>query len=362
MKKYYPILISKQGELTAIQHLTQDVKDNICPVIEILEEILEKKIRLTKGMPKDTPRQKKYNDLLEKTLYTHWSFDGNKIIFDFTYFNFANGKFEVIKNVINSLLARKVNIIFAVQSNSEAQYLDSVKEWIKKYKINVCIRISRTIGNGFDGCNKDASELLERLNISSRNVMLLIDLGYANKDNFDLLFSTAKYATLLLTQKKKDWMGIIISSGSFPKDLSEFKTPNSVYTIKRYEWSIWEKIKKDEDFPLIKYGDYGTKYPIYEDAGYAGTISIRYTVDGNFFIYKGQKTDLHTDGHGQYISHCKKLTATEDYFGKDFSWGDMKIDEISKETIKNNKLVTGSAGTWVSISQNHHITHLHEIL
>jgi len=107
----------------------------------------------------------------------------------------------------------------------------------------------------------------------------------------------------------------------------------------------------------IKYGDYGTKHPYYIPAAFEGSASIKYTVVNEYVIYRGRKASDHSRGGVQYCDSSAALIATVDYLGRPFSWGD---DEIFN---RGNRVVNpGNAGTWVQISQNHHITLLHSVL
>jgi hypothetical protein len=69
--------------------------------------------------------------------------------------------------------------------------------------------------------------------------------------------------------------------------------------------------------------------------------------------------------------HARKIVEnTECYSGKDFSWGDLQIEEYSKRNPKvdlsqpksKQKPKPGTGGTWVAIGQNHHIVLLHGLL
>ncbi len=107
----------------------------------------------------------------------------------------------------------------------------------------------------------------------------------------------------------------------------------------------------------MKYGDYGTKNPIYAEVGFLGTSSIKYTTEDHFVIYRGELPQNHPRGMSQYIDKAIQLIATDYYSGREFSWGDEKIYIIATE---NNR--SGNPKTWVEISQNHHITILSSLL
>jgi hypothetical protein len=233
---------------------------------------------------------------------------------------------------------------------------------MKSHRLNICIRTSERTG-GVDNFKEASESLQKEMNGESNKIILLLDLGYAKPDNHNTLATNAKTVIKSLTKKVDDWLEVVVSSSSFPEDLSKFKPAHSVvHRITRYEWVIWNTIIKDDNCKNIKYSDFGTKYPFYIEANFAGSVSVKYSVKDEFVIHKGELTNEHKEGHGQYIMHAFKLITSKDYSGRGFSWGDGKIYEIAHEDLKNEKKKTGSSTTRVQISQNHHITLIDSLL
>jgi hypothetical protein len=354
VKKYYPILVARKGELVALQRLDQDVKEEISPIIEVLADVIEKKVeenKVTKVV---------YKDEFENFLKTHWSFFNNQVVLDFSYVENLETKINVIRALIVSLVKSGVNVIPAIQENSPASYTDMIKSLILEYRLNACFRTSEQSG-GFDNFKATTEWLLKKVEIDPANTILLLDMGEAEKDKINLLGTLAKLSINSLTQKITDWLSIVVASGSFPEDLTEISQRHIAQKIPRHEWTIWNNIIKDENFKAIRYGDFGTKFPIYRDVRQAGTVSIKYTIENEYLIYKGDTTLNNEEGRDQYIAHALKLIGSADYYGQRFSWGDFRIHEIAHETLKDKKK-PGSPTTWVQISQNHHITLLHSLL
>lgn len=357
MKKCYPILLSKKGEIVALQYLAQNVKDEISPVIEIVQASIEKKEKQKSGPPKIV-----YKEDLEAFLKTHWSFFGNQIVFDFSLFPNIATKIDDVEKLIISLLKSGVNIIPAIQINSNSEYVKLVKTLIREYRVNVCFRTSEGSG-GFDNFKDETTKLMQEISVADpARILLLLDLGYATKDKVNIFGTIGKMSIRSLPHQVSKWLDVVLASSSFPENLGQLRVSSNCHLLPRHEWTIWNNVKKEVDLGDVKYGDFGTKHPFFEEANFAGTISIKYTTEENFLVFKGVKTEEHHDGHGQYITHCQKLTKMQEYSGKDFSWGDLRIHEISLENIKDDERKTGSSTTWVQISQNHHVTLLHHLL
>lgn len=332
--KYFPILVSKAGELSALKNLFQNVKNETAPVIQILDG---------------------HFDNVDNMLNTHWAFQGNSVILDFSLL--ANPNIIVVENLLRSLNAAHVNVIPTVDLNSSNQYIQLVQNLNRQLNISVCLRTSTTTG-GFTNYNNHINNLASRLNVPNNNLLLLLDFGLVGANTFN---NVANLASLVINSipNPATYLEIIIASGSFPQDLSAFAS-NNTYLLQRYEWTIWGMIQNN--LPIqIKYSDYGTKHPIYTEANFLGSCSIKYSADLNFVIYRGEVPQNHPLGNGQYINFSKQLVLSQHYSGPAFSWGDNRIHTMSAQNI-NPPHNPGNPKTWVEISQNHHISLLESLL
>lgn len=351
MKKYYPILISKEGEMVCLRHLTQEVKDNVCPVIQVLKTTL-----LKLEDKKDDASSLVYDKSFEENLGIHWSFPGNKVILDFSLFDDLSKHIRTVKKLINNLIAKGVEVIPTVQINSPPVYLDLIQDLITSSNTQICLRASYK--TGIISFPNEVPDLLARISGKPNNAVLLIDLGVASETNKVML---AEMAVLTIQKLPKNkWLDIVVASGSFPQDLTYVTPSDKVHHLPRFEWEAWRELNKHQKG--VKYGDYGTKYPVHSDAPYAGTVSIKYSTETSFVIFKGKLAKEHKHGNGQYITHAKKLVASDDYSGDDFSWGDSRILEISRQNLEDEETKPGNPATWVKISQNHHITLMDSLL
>jgi hypothetical protein len=350
MKKYFPILLSKKGELVCLQHLSQSVKDNISPIIEVLSKSIIKYDKDTEAFS--------YDDSFEKYLKTHWDFDNAQFILDFSLFEDITSNIKYIKKLLENLIRKGINVIPSIQENSPLVYTDLLIRLVRENNIKVCIRSSNNSG-GFINYSDSIGSLIKKLKINSTQVILLLDLGVVEDHNYPMLSTIAAVSIQSLNAKTK-WADIVVASGSFPPDLSKLIPPHKVYRLPRHEWKVWNLLSAK--IPHIKYSDFGTKYPVYAEVNYTGTISIKYSTENDFVVYRGSKSEDHVDGHGQYITHSEKLILTPDYLGQHYSWGDLKIHEYAQEDINDENRKTGTATTWVQISQNHHISLLEQLL
>lgn len=335
MKKYYPILLSKAGELTALSNLSENVKTEIAPVLQILDGTLSN---------------------VESFLIDRWNFESNSIYLDLSLYENLEDEIVSIRDLFQNLVDNDIHLTPVIQENSPNSFIEMIRDFATTNSLNVCIRVSNETG-GFINFTNRINSMLNNLGFESSNISLLLDLGYAQNHNYNTLATVAILTIQTLLQNNSNWENIILSSGSFPENLNGF-VPNNVYHIDRYEWQVWNLIQSEENIrEFIKYSDYGTKNPIYSETNFLGTSSIKYTTENHFVIYRGELPQNNPLGMGQYIEKGSQLIQTSDYSGNEFSWGDKRIYDIVQE---NNR--PGNPRTWVEISQNHHITLLHNLL
>lgn len=338
MKKYFPILLSKAGELTALSHLSRHVKDEVVPIIQMLSD--------------------DYNSA--QTMFsTEWTFDDNELYLDFSLC--AAFDKVLVRHLIINLVNSGVNVTPVIQHNSSTQYIALVENLIDKGHItNICIRFSNSSG-GFININNQLDNLLTRLGVNRNQTSILLDFGFVDDHNYNTIAALA-ISIISGINHRHNYRDIIISSGSFLENLSSLTPAGRLYRLQRYEWDIWLALQSQQGITSIKYSDYGTKYPYYTEANFQGTCSIKYTVETEFIIYRGEISGNHKEGNGQYIIFADRLVRSADYSGAVFSWGDGRIDFFAHQILTDPNRKTGNAKSWVEISQNHHITLLHSLL
>jgi len=338
MKKYYPILLSKLGELKALSNLSQTTKNETTPILQILTDNTDK----------------------IEDFSPDWNFDGNELYLDFSIMDpFVR---TTASNLISRLKSKGVNVVPVVQENSNPRYLSLITDLVNTDDVTqICIRFSNTSG-GFMNVDNTITTLLTTLGISRNNTSILFDFGLVGLTNYNMVAAIAATVINSITNRN-DYENVIVASGSFPDNLGALNPPGRVYRLTRYEWNVWLSLQSQASIKgTIKYGDYGTKHPFYSEANFQGSCSIKYTVTNDFVIYRGEISGNHRDGNGQYITFSGQLMASADYSGAEFSWGDGRICFFAGQVMNDPRRKTGNAGSWVEISQNHHITFLTSIL
>ncbi len=332
MKKYFPILLSKAGELSALSHLSQSTKEEICPIIKVLPDT--------------------YNNV--ETAFSSWNFEGNKLFLDFSLFTPFNS--DHINNLMSNLTQKGVDITLVLQSNSPRSYTELIKRLLEQGKIlNLCLRFPSDEDESHNISEKISTYLL-RFNIEIGQISILLDYGYLNDQNYNLVSNSAIQKISSLTNLDQI-LNVIVASGSFPENLGSLSPSTTPHLLQRYEWNLWQALQNNvKTRGLIKYSDYGTKNPSYIVARFKGSCSIKYTLPSHYLIYRGELSQNHPHGNGQYIIFAKLLVQSTNYKGSTFCWGDQRISYHAEQQLTDPNNHPGNGQTWVAISQNHHIS------
>lgn len=338
MYKYYPCLISKKGEIDALKRLDQENKNQLSPILDLVHEGM--------GLGKVTEQIKK-----------NWGFPGNRILIDFSRFTSTKDLTD-IDGLFKSLRLGNVKAVPVVWLSGSPEQRRIAKNQIARNKLGAAIRLPFKVGE-IHNVNSQVSALIDELGVKDSDTVLILDFGYVQRTDVNRVSDTAINVINNLTSK--NFKSVVLLSGSFPVDLTEFKKSYSPQAIRRIEETIFVRVSRAHTF--VKYGDYGTKHPDYvPPQKHPGTCSVKYSTKAAFVIYKGELAQNSSIGSGQYIKHCRKLTKEPTiYQGEGFSWGDLKIKQISKEKITDDKKKTGSSTTWVTISLTHHMTLINQL-
>jgi hypothetical protein len=353
MKNYYPILVGKEGEYSALRRLTQKVKDRICPVIEILDNTKRKLNEQTGKKEKVWPPH--FNGKDANFFRVHWRSHESAVILDFSKYERSEEYFELIREFIDTIISYNIKTTISIKHDSCEKHYELVKDYFNDDRCNVCIRLDVNGGLGNDVA-KVVSSIKRKIGIEGKEeqgrVVYLLDMGMVKEDNIETLIEEAGLTLDILGSESK----AIVTSSALPIDLRDYD--EGEHKIERLEWTLWNTLLKN--YSKLKYGDYGTKSSLFSDATATPAPSCKYTTLENYIIYRGRKK--HPEGNDQYISHAKNLVKNPAYAGYEFSAGDKSIFQISRQSLKDLKKSPGNAGMWIEISQNHHITLLTKLV
>jgi hypothetical protein len=332
LMKYVPFLKVKQGELSALKHVSGDVAAVIKPYHLFLNDV-------------NTTRAGEYLDSIVGPLAK--SYEGKNMEFyadlsiftDYEHIHIC----EVMRNV-------GLEFTFVINGlNLESTTANYLRE-NKLFNNGTAIRLRPSDGLNFESINSKILRLEEFFGIDKGQIDLILDFGYISANNTGLY--TASYEKL---QDKisdfENFRNIIFLAGSFPKDMNGIAV-DSIHDLPMFEYEVFKSL-----LPITKrilvYGDYGNIHPIInpDPTNFPASCTIKYTVKGAFRIFRGTVAGKVPQGTGQYVQKSKLIVASNIYDGPDFSYGDREIKLYAEEKKKGN----GSATTWITNTINHHI-------
>lgn len=336
MKRIYvPILKCKKGEQSALYNLTDSVKQQTVPLLEI---------------PYSSATTKKsVNELIN----AFWS---NRKFFFYFMPDWYDSRIEEVPTFFHSdtvsdcIKAQGIPVI-------DLSIINEINNINELTTNGIAIRIRN---NEFGNIEDTLNPLFENNILDRKNTDLVLDLQYVSAEDLFAKSAVLKsvFADLDLAS---EYRSIIISSVSFPKTLSNMEA-GKIYRFKRIENEIFAlclKLANRFNFNYC-YSDYGPAdiEDISFVIGMSPNFKIKYTVFDDFICIKG----LSLKRGGLDIQNvqdlAKLLVNSDDFSGKDYSWGDEKIYALAQK----ESCSPGNLTTWVSYAMNHHITFItHQI-
>jgi hypothetical protein len=160
MKKYYPILVAKAGELSALSHLSPDVQNMTSPIIQVISGSQARLINFGCDF---------------------WNFDGNELYLDFSLVQDDEASVE---SFIITLVEHNVNVVPVIQDIATLRYIRLFGRLLKDDMINeVAVRFSNS--GYFDRINPINEVLIDHLSIAKENISIIIDFRYIHRNNYD---------------------------------------------------------------------------------------------------------------------------------------------------------------------------------
>jgi hypothetical protein len=334
---YVPVVRWKQGERKALRQLTPDVRELVVPIIEPITSLYVSKTDGRLRAPIEAINRK-----IAGSIVSNWG--QSTLIVDavqlapFLSRNHPIAAITSICRAARELGARAVPSIRRLDARATVEY----RRYLHDSDIGVCVRLD-LMDLELPDIRERTKSLLSALRHDRDAIDLVVDYGC-------YYFDQPKMAELLRRVGGwEDWRSITMLCGSFPKDLSE--VPEGMVPLKRREVEFWQ----DQLFELgsgrlIRFGDYGTQYPIFNEPpeGCNPSVSIRYTSEKEWLVCRGQGVEQ--AGTRQWIGHSAMLVQNQRFHGGDFSAGTRYVLDRLLSSAS-----TGNFSTWLQAGFNHHI-------
>lgn len=333
--KYFPILKAKAGEFSSLAKLSNSLRYDIVPVIELVADC---------------------ENATRKHLVNEWDFPDNRVIIDPFYFRLTGNSFDAYLILLRELKEKGVNVIPAVGVDDDASELALIRDYQEEFDCQICVR-PRGLGLRPKNLRAKLDGVNAALDVTDGDLIVILDYGFIDKNNVDTKIISALEAVEVLLPTST-FKRVVVGGGSFPVNLNDMVVGRR-YELKRFEWQLWVAVISEFLSDDFGYCDYGTRHPIFSDepVAFAGSCSLRYSTEPSFMVYRGQKAQDHRDGNLQYHHHCEKVSLETFYDGPTFSWADNQINDRAGRSTN-----PGNATTWVTISLVRHFTKIASLL
>jgi len=351
-KHYVPILKWKRAEQSALEILKIEDKKLMTPLIQFVMPKLTTKESLGKTDDEKFKQiilkfQEKIKKIPEEIIEA-WGL--TPIFVDVSLLYTTELKVEIFENLV---LKEKETGIFLIPVLHLSDNLKIIKT-VENHKHGLCLRLVCADLDDLNELDKKIKSFFTSIRLSEKDIDLLVDIKDIgeNSDKFFKYMNLSKGIPNLLK-----WRTFTFASGAFHEDLSKCKRDEENH-IQRFDWINWIHQIQDKSFPRKpSFSDYAIQYPIYKESTqfFAPTTSIKYTLENDWFILKGEKQKFEL-----YLANAKLLVEDSRFYGENFSNGDKFIFERANHYEKYIKdpttKGTGSTENWLTAGINHHLT------
>ncbi|MFL9940392.1 beta family protein [Paraburkholderia graminis] len=343
---YVPILKAKKGEFSALRSLPATVASKILPVLDV-------------PMPGEKSTDT-FEEAITKTAYAMgkaWS--GRPAFVDMSKWKpnaRTGGRVHVLEYAVSAIVDQGVlpYAVVAYDRWDDMEYSQALRSIGATFGSKFCLRLNAEALEDMrdpDFFQERLEAIVDGLGIVPEDSVAIVDFGDVGHRSVPDLLDRADVA---IEQLQDSGFGsIVIAGGSMPEFVNEaVRKPNEAGMVHRVEMLLWKAIFADRRSDSIVFGDYGIRNPNAMD----GIISthnngkIRYTIDNQFFILRGQSKQLTRLGLQQKALSAL-LVNSPHFMGERFSWGDSTIVTCSDPNSK----YMGGPTEWIGIDTNHHI-------
>jgi hypothetical protein len=355
--RYLPILKSRQGEMRALEAMTDPVDDHVMPVIELVEVDLE-------GLSEEELDQQ-LGKLVAK-IRKAWQLGRPRIAIDCFGIEVESegageqtGQGVITAGLIGRLGEVGVRAVPVIRLSDPEAYIDQFRRLSREREPGACLRIGgEDLDDALVPLDHAVEQLLERHHLRPAEVDLILDFGAVGDDS--TLAMAARLARFVLpTLDREPWRSFALGAGGFPVNLAEVAA-YTIAEIPRRDRQLWMQISGLRLRRPLDYSDYAVTNPLLQTGvAFAAPPQIRYTGRESWFVVKGRRTDRR--GHAQFFELCSRLLRehSSEVAPAEFSWGDRRFHDAAISANSEVAVVgPGNASVWRAIATSHHIAHV----
>lgn len=334
---YVPVLKGRQGEFAALSKIKPATRASILPMLEIAP-----------GVSDDVGS---VQESIDRAIRKLGCWTGNELILD-------TGLLQAQMEVTNGLgatgyavaEARAVGIgaVPVVRLADGEQARNDVRAVQDNFASGAALRLnSEDMDEDPEDVDDAVANLIATIGIDRQDIDLVLDLGVVQGDLAVRAGARMVIDVLSELSAVEKWRRVIVTSGSFPADLSAI-LPWSLGEPQRFDAALWDRIvarRRLARSPI--YGDYAIAYPLFMTGPpFPPTPQLRYTVSDRWLVLKGRRNDPR--GNDQFYDVCDAIAGHAEFAGVALSSADERIAESRSHG-------PGNGSTWREIGTIHHL-------
>jgi hypothetical protein len=345
---YMPILKGKAGEFQALRDLPPSITRRILPLIEVPPLTVDAINETTETL--DEHIQKAIRGISS----SGWSADEAMLVDTHMVSEELPDAEEAHPLTELIRVGREAGrwLVPVVRLSRDNSYRDAICELISEDS-QLCIRVTdEDIELGLN-LGEAIHEFVERVGVQPESVHLLFDFREIPADAVGRL-ALSFNSLLAIVSGIQRWQTVTLAGSSFPRDLSSMERDSSEFII-RGEWRLYRQVRslvEDQYNVRLVFGDFGVSHPDpppdIDPRLMRPSASIRYTTSEAWMVLKG--TNVRENGFEQFHSLSEQVMRSEEFRGRDFSWGDNYIADCA-----TRQATTGNLTTWRRVGTNHHV-------
>lgn len=350
-----PILKVKKGELQALATLDDRTADRVIPIFEVGR--LTDAIRARRYMRESRTPTISYLDRSLAGISEVW---GNRVAmidgFEWAPQARTESGTPVIPYMVDTLRRSGTPVvpIAGYDRWSNLDYREGLsgiephrgREW--------CFRFDRTAiedASEPEFFSENVLDMLTVLGVHPGDCTALLDLGDISMPTASIEDITGEAIQVLDTLQALGFESFVFAGCSMPRTINlAVDTPDSDGSLIRKEMLVWQALRSELRRVTIGFGDYALRGPTTSEYPSKYTNGkIRHTIRNRFFVVRGHP--FRNDGsHVQMEDLARRLMASGNYLGPEFSWGDDQIELASRGLARRD------LGHWIAVDTNHHLT------
>lgn len=341
---YIPILRGKAAEYAALGDTTDQIKDQLTPLIELPPIAWDPE-------ESDSDEPDRSIAKLATNVERRWG-PGRPFFLELGLMPSEpaiGGGIHPVDFVFNDCRSKELEAIPVTGPGRDTAFQGAVESAVKADDRGVCIRLSAEDFDDVEAAIEESDELLDQFDIGREDTDLILDFGAVSVEQIGPMVLAA-VAVINSIPTLNDWRTLTWAGTSFPS-VQNYR-PQTVNTADRGEWHIWQAVRsrgslsRKPSFADYTINGVQSDYDV-SAAFYQSSPNLRYTAEDDFVIWKA-KHPRH--GFDQFNEICKSVVQRPEFRGADFSEGDAYIARCAEGNDG-----PGNATKWRQAGVGHHL-------